>query len=143
MFRKLCQVMFCCRHFYRVRIEPHCKHRSIEFLTTQTDQSKGDILIDYVLNIFRATSRRQSGLFVCQITLKAYRMPQSYHSRKSKNHFKNLLLTQRKIFKKSRGIVLQYQTTRGSLFNKSSYNSNCSRNYVWFNFLITFCFNFQ
>ena len=49
MFRKLCQVMFCCRHFYCVRIEPHCKHRSIEFLTTQTDQSKGDILIDYVL----------------------------------------------------------------------------------------------
>ena len=26
-----------------------CKHRSIEFLTTQTDQSNGDILIDYVL----------------------------------------------------------------------------------------------
>ena len=52
MFRKLCQVMFCCRHFYRVRIEPHCKHRSIEFLTTQTDQSEGDILIDYVLNYF-------------------------------------------------------------------------------------------
>ena len=24
---------------------------SIEFLTTQTDQSKGDILIDYVLNV--------------------------------------------------------------------------------------------
>ena len=43
--------MFCCRHFYRVRIEPHCKHRSIEFLTTQTDQSEGDILIDYVLNL--------------------------------------------------------------------------------------------
>ena len=41
--------MFCCRHFYCVRIEPHWKHRSIEFLTTQTDQSKGDILIDYVL----------------------------------------------------------------------------------------------
>ena len=44
--------MFCCRHFYRVRIEPHYKHRSIEFLTTQTDQSKGDILIDYVLKEF-------------------------------------------------------------------------------------------
>ena len=43
--------MFCCRHFYRFRIEPHCKHRSIEFLTTQTDQSKGDILIDYVLKV--------------------------------------------------------------------------------------------
>ena len=40
---------FCCRHFYCVRIEPHCKHRSIEFLTTQTDQSKRDILINYVL----------------------------------------------------------------------------------------------
>ena len=45
-----CQVMFCCYHFYCVRIEPHCKHRSIEFLTTQTDQSKRNILIDYVLN---------------------------------------------------------------------------------------------
>ena len=44
--------MFCCRHFYRVRIKPHCKHRSIEFLTTQTDQSKGDIVIDYVLSLF-------------------------------------------------------------------------------------------
>ena len=42
--------MFCCRHFYCVRIESHFKHRSIEFLTTQTDQSKPDILIDYVLN---------------------------------------------------------------------------------------------
>ena len=41
--------MFCCRDFYCVRIEPQCKHRSIEFLTTQTDQSKRDILIDYVL----------------------------------------------------------------------------------------------
>ena len=41
--------MFCCRHFYSVRIEPHCRHRSTEFLTTQTDQSKRDILIDYVL----------------------------------------------------------------------------------------------
>ena len=29
-----------------------CRHRSIEFLTTQTDQSKGDILIDYVLTLF-------------------------------------------------------------------------------------------
>ena len=26
-----------------------CRHRSIEFLTTQADQSKRDILIDYVL----------------------------------------------------------------------------------------------
>ena len=42
--------MFCCRHFYCVQIEPHCKHRSIEFLTTQTGQSKGDILINYVLS---------------------------------------------------------------------------------------------
>ena len=30
---------------------------------------------------FRAASRRQHGLFVYQITAKAYRMPQSYHSR--------------------------------------------------------------
>ena len=52
VFRKLCQVIFCCRHFYRARIEPHCKHRSINFLTTQTDQSKGDIFIDYVLKSF-------------------------------------------------------------------------------------------
>ena len=43
--------MFCCRHFYCVRIEQHCKHRSIEFLTTQTHQTKRDILIDYVLII--------------------------------------------------------------------------------------------
>ena len=45
--------MFCCRHFYSVRIESHCRHRSIEFLTTQTDQSKLDILIHYVLIIFK------------------------------------------------------------------------------------------
>ena len=49
-----CQVMFCCRHFYCIRIEPHCKHRSIKFLTAQTDQSKRDILIYYVLRrLFR------------------------------------------------------------------------------------------
>ena len=29
-----------------------CRHRSIEFLTTQADQSKRDILIDYVLTNF-------------------------------------------------------------------------------------------
>ena len=29
-----------------------CKHRSIEFLTTQTDQSESDIFIDYVLFSF-------------------------------------------------------------------------------------------
>ena len=45
-------VMFCCRQFYCIRIELHCKHMSIEFLTTQTDQSKRDILIDYVLILF-------------------------------------------------------------------------------------------
>ena len=27
----------------------HCRHQSTELLTTQTDQSKRDILIDYVL----------------------------------------------------------------------------------------------
>ena len=27
-----------------------CRHQSIEFLTTQADKSKRDILIDYVLN---------------------------------------------------------------------------------------------
>ena len=41
-----------CRPFYCVGIEPHCKHGSIEFSTTQTDQSKRDILIDYVLIFF-------------------------------------------------------------------------------------------
>ena len=46
---KFCQVMFCYRHFHCVRIEPTRKRRCIEFLTTQTDQSKCDILIDYVL----------------------------------------------------------------------------------------------
>ena len=44
-----CQVMFYCSHFYCVRIEPHCKHRSIEFLTTQTDQPKRDILIMFLI----------------------------------------------------------------------------------------------
>ena len=29
-----------------------CRHRSIEFLTMQADQSKRDILIDYVLKKF-------------------------------------------------------------------------------------------
>ena len=32
-----------------------CRHRSIEFLTTQADQSKRDILIDYVLTIIIKT----------------------------------------------------------------------------------------
>ena len=48
-FRKFCQVMFCCRHFHCVGIEPTRKRRCIEFLTTPTGQSKCDILIDYVL----------------------------------------------------------------------------------------------
>ena len=39
---------------------------------------------------------RQSGLFVYQITLKVYRMLQSYHSLKSENVSKILKLTQRK-----------------------------------------------
>ena len=56
---KLCQVhaMFCCRHFGCVRIEPHCRHESTEFLTTRTDQSKCDILIHYVLNLFKVCSK--------------------------------------------------------------------------------------
>ena len=49
-----------------------------------------------VIYLLRATSRRQSGLFVHQITLKTYRMPESYHSLKSMNILKNLKLTQRK-----------------------------------------------
>ena len=49
--QKTChQVTFYCHHSYCVRIETlQCKHRSIEFLTTQTDQSKSNIFIDYVL----------------------------------------------------------------------------------------------
>ena len=44
--------MFYCRHFNSVRIESHSRHPSIKFLTTQTDQSKRDILIHYVLKCF-------------------------------------------------------------------------------------------
>ena len=50
--------MFCCRHFHCVRIEPTRKRRCIEFLTTQTDQSKCDILIDYVQKYFLPSRRR-------------------------------------------------------------------------------------
>ena len=51
-FRKILSSHVCCRHFHCVRIEPTRKRRCIEFLTTQTDQSKCDILIDYVLIVF-------------------------------------------------------------------------------------------
>ena len=78
MFRKLSQVMFCCRHFYRIRIEPHCKHRSIEFLTMQTDQSKGDILIDYVLNIL---STEKKGLKTKEKTFWTFSVLSSSYSR--------------------------------------------------------------
>ena len=55
-----------------------------------------------------------------------------------------LKLTQRKgIQKKCRGIVLHYWTKHGSLFNKSSHDSNCSNNYVWLNGLITFVLTFD
>ena len=37
--------------------------------------------------------------------------------------------TEEKVQEKA-GIVLHYQTTRGSLFNKSSHNSNCNSNYA-------------
>ena len=47
--RRQVHVVFCCRHFYYVRIKSHCRHRSTELLTTQTDQSKRYVLIDYVL----------------------------------------------------------------------------------------------
>ena len=43
---------------------------------------------EQVIYFLRATNSRQSGLFMYQITLKAYRMPQSYHSLKSKNILK-------------------------------------------------------
>ena len=51
---KLRQVpaMFCCRHFWCVRIEPHRRHESTEFLTTRTDHSKRYILFHYVLKNF-------------------------------------------------------------------------------------------
>ena len=45
--------MFFCHHFYCVRIETHCRHRSTKFLTTQSDQSKRDILVGHVLNCFQ------------------------------------------------------------------------------------------
>ena len=39
--------------FLQRSIESHCRQRSTEFSTTQTDQSKCDILIDYVPMSFR------------------------------------------------------------------------------------------
>ena len=48
--RRQVHAMFCCRHFQCVRIKSHCRHEPTEFLTTRTDQSKRDILIQYVLN---------------------------------------------------------------------------------------------
>ena len=46
--------------------------RSIEFLATQTDQSKGDILIDYVLKLFFGSPSlsqvRTSLSKLCQVT---------------------------------------------------------------------------
>ena len=39
---------------------------------------------EQALYFLRATSRRQSGLFLYQITLNAYRIPLGYHSLKSK-----------------------------------------------------------
>ena len=45
---------------------------------------------EQVIYFFRATSRSQGGLFVYQITLKTYRIPQSYHFLKSKNILKIL-----------------------------------------------------
>ena len=40
--------------------------------------------------------------------------------------WKSLTYTEEKWSRKSQGIVLHYQTTRASLFNKSSHTSNCS-----------------
>ena len=50
--------MFCCRNFYCVPIKHHCRHQSTKFLTTQTDQSEHNILIDYVLNDFWPSLKR-------------------------------------------------------------------------------------
>ena len=45
--------MFCCHDFCCVRIEPHCRHESTEFLTMRTDQSNvwRDILIHDFLKL--------------------------------------------------------------------------------------------
>ena len=45
---------------------------------------------EQVIYFFRVTSRRQRGLFVYQITLKTFRMRQSYHSLKFNNILKIL-----------------------------------------------------
>ena len=58
---------------------------------------------EQVIYFFKATSRRQSGLFVNQITLKGYRMPQSYHSLKSKNILKSATDNRGKKLKKKPG----------------------------------------
>ena len=39
-----------------LRTEPHCRHGSTRFLTTQSDQSKRHILIDYILKHFNIVS---------------------------------------------------------------------------------------
>ena len=98
----------------------------------------------YLCHIFflRATSRKQSGLLVYQITLKTYGIPWSYYLLKSESNFKE---TEGKIREKAGASYFGYQTTPGSLFNKSSHSSNCGNNYVWLMTLslITFSFNFQ
>ena len=52
------------------------------FFRKATTVQKGNEQVIYIL---RATNRRQRGLFVYLITLKAYRMCQSYHSMKCEN----------------------------------------------------------
>ena len=71
---------------------------------------------EQVIYFLRATSRRQHGLFVCQITLKAYI---ECLKSQSKNILKILNWHRRKNSRKRRGVVLHCQTARGSLFNKS------------------------
>ena len=58
---------------------------------------------EQVIYYLRATSWRQNGPIVYQITLKTYKMPQSYHSLKSENILKIFLLTQREKIKKKPG----------------------------------------
>ena len=57
-----------------------CRHRSIEFLTTQADQSKGDILIDYVLikfsfhafYMFYISTKKVIYYLFCVLTFQSY-----------------------------------------------------------------------
>ena len=82
---KFCQVMFCCGHFHCVRIEPHRKRMCIEFLTTQTDQSKCDILIDYVPNKYMHVPTVTENELACSIWKEIVRMMEESSAGKYKH----------------------------------------------------------